>query len=56
MGRVTTYDYDQNNRLTSRTYPNAAENVSFTYTLTGRRHTRRTPAARRATATTSAIG
>ena len=28
-----------NNRLTSRTYPNAAENVSFTYTSTGRRET-----------------
>jgi RHS repeat-associated protein len=40
MGRVTTYDYHPNNNwLTSRTYPNANENVSFTYTSTGRRLT-----------------
>jgi RHS repeat-associated protein len=39
MNRVTTYAYDDNNRLLSRTYPNPDENVSFTYTPTGRRLT-----------------
>jgi RHS repeat-associated protein len=40
MDRVTTYSYDaENDRLLSRTYPNPAENVGFTYTATGRRLT-----------------
>ena len=39
MGRITSYTYDDNNRLTSRSYPTPGENVSFTYTLTGRRET-----------------
>ena len=40
MDRTTTYGYDpDNDRLTSRTYPDAAQNVSFTYTPTGRRKT-----------------
>jgi RHS repeat-associated protein len=40
MGRVTTYAYDPDtDRLARRTYPNPEENVSFTYTPTGRRAT-----------------
>ena len=40
LGRTTTYTYDTDTgRLLSRTYPNPAENVSFTYTATGRRKT-----------------
>ncbi len=39
MSRTTRYAYDDNNRLVSRSYPNPAENVSFTYTATGRRET-----------------
>jgi RHS repeat-associated protein len=40
MGRTTTYGYDpDNSRLTSRSYPDPAQNVSFTYTPTGRRKT-----------------
>jgi RHS repeat-associated protein len=39
MGRTTTYGYDENNRLLSRTYPESTQNVAFTYTPTGRRST-----------------
>ena len=40
LGRTTTYAYEADTgRLLSRTYPNPAENVSFTYTATGRRKT-----------------
>jgi RHS repeat-associated protein len=39
MGRNTSYDYDDADRLTARRYPNATENVQFTYTPTGRRLT-----------------
>ena len=39
MGRTTSYDYDNADRLTARLYPNAAENVAFTYTPSGRRLT-----------------
>jgi len=39
MSRTTSYIYDDSNRLRSRTYPNSADNVSFTYTPTGRRET-----------------
>ena len=56
MGRTTTYDYDLNNRLTSRSYPNPAENVSFTYTATGRRLTATDSEAPPSTVTTSTIG
>ena len=41
MGRVTTYAYDDLNRLLTRTYPApfSSQNVSFTYSPTGRRKT-----------------
>ena len=37
-GAVTTYTYDNLNRLLSRSTPSEAT-VSFTYTATGKRHT-----------------
>ena len=40
MGRTTTYAYEADTgRLLSRSYPNPEENVTFTYTATGRRRT-----------------
>jgi len=33
-GQTTTYDYDQNNRLTSRSYPDASQASASPYTAT----------------------